>query len=336
MFNTIFHLLKPILHKTDPEAAHNFTLQGISILNRLLPEPKYSNPLSLSNITFPSRLGLAAGFDKNATAVETLLKLGFGFVEIGTVTPKPQNGNPKPRLFRLTEDEAVINRMGFNNDGAELVAKRLDKIRNRGNKGIIGVNIGANKDSDDRIADYARCAEYFLNTASYFTANVSSPNTQGLRNLQAVEFLEKLLTDVLNVAHKHKNIPVFLKIAPDQQDYDLGAIVELINKLPVTGIIATNTTVTRPETLQSKHRQETGGLSGKPLFDMSTALLKEIKASIADNKCLIGVGGITTGQDAVTKVQAGADLVQLYSGLVYHGKALVDEINAELDKALSL
>jgi len=246
------------------------------------------------------------------------------------VTPKPQQGNPKPRLFRLSEDQAIINRLGFNNDGAEMIAKRMNHIREKGNQGIIGVNVGANKDSENRIKDYALCAKKFTQTASYFTANVSSPNTQGLRDLQKASFLEELLTDVLNVAHKNKEIPVFLKIAPDQQDYALDAIIDLINKLPVAGIIASNTTISRPNTLISECQRETGGLSGKPLFDLSTSLVTEIKKGLNADKMLIGTGGITSGISAKEKINAGADAIQLYSGLIYHGKKLIDDILAEI------
>lgn len=332
MINTLFSLVKPILHRLEPEAAHDLTLEMLAIISKILPQARTKNACAIikSGLAFPNRLGLAAGFDKNATAAEALLKIGFGFVEIGTVTPKPQIGNPKPRLFRLKEDQAVINRMGFNNDGAEIIAKRMDKIRHKGNQGIIGVNIGANKDSDDRIADYAKSAAYFLDTASYFTVNVSSPNTHGLRNLQGTEFLDKLLNDVLSVAHKHKNMPVFLKIAPDRQDYDLEAIIQLINQLPVAGLIASNTTISRPESLKSKHAHEAGGLSGKPLFDISTALIKDIKQSLNADKMLIGVGGIASSTDAQAKLQAGADAIQLYSALVYQGKKLVDDILQEI------
>jgi len=326
MLHLLFSLVKPLLHKIDAETGHEITLKTLSKIKLLLPQTTYNKPIINPYITLPNQLGLAAGFDKNAIAAESFLKLGFGFVEIGTVTPKPQIGNVKPRLFRLSQDEAIINRMGFNNDGAEIVAKRMDKIRQSGNQGIIGVNIGANKDSEDRVADYALCANHFTQTASYFTANVSSPNTQGLRNLQAVEFLERLLTDTLNVAHKEKNIPVFLKIAPDRQDYDLESIVKLVNALPVAGIIASNTTVSRSASLKSQHKNEAGGLSGKPLFDLSTMLLQDIKQSLGKDKLLIGVGGINSGKDAQQKIKSGADAVQIYSGLIYHGKRLIDDI----------
>ncbi len=331
MLNLLFSLAKPLLYRLDAEQAHDLTLKILSKIDKLVPNCPYSNPFSYESFILSNRLGLAAGFDKNATATETLLKLGFGFVEIGTVTPKPQSGNPKPRLFRLTEDEAIINRMGFNNDGAEIIAKRMETIRNKGNSGIIGVNIGANKDSQNRIADYAICADYFTQTASYFTVNVSSPNTVGLRDLQGTEFLNRLLSEVLNVAHKQKPIPVFLKIAPDTNDYNLADMIALINTLPITGIIATNTTVTRP-VLKSVHENELGGLSGKPLLKLSTDLLKEIRLLLNPNKVLIGVGGISSGSDAIDKIHAGADAVQIYSGLIYHGTTLINDIIKEFKK----
>lgn len=331
MLDFLFSMVKPILHRLDAEQAHDITLALLPKIYRFLPTNLYDSPFNHADLTLPNRLGLAAGFDKNATATEALLKLGFGFVEIGTVTPKPQLGNPKPRLFRLKQDQAIINRMGFNNDGAVRVAQRIDTIRNKGNTSIIGVNIGANKDSDDRIADYALCCSYFTQTASYFTANVSSPNTEGLRNLQATDYLKQLLNDVLNIAHKNKPIPVFLKISPDRNDYDLSQIVDLINELPVAGIIASNTTITRPA-LNSDNKDEKGGLSGKPLFDLATTLLRDIKQSLHKDKILIGVGGINNGTDAIEKIHAGADAVQIYSGLIYHGRTLIHDIHTELKK----
>lgn len=332
MLNYLFTALKPLLHRLDAEQAHDLTIMALSKIHRFLPQNTYKKPFQINGLTFQNRLGLAAGFDKNALATQAFLKLGFGFVEIGTVTPKPQIGNPKPRLFRLSDDTAIINRMGFNNDGAEVIAKRMHAIRNTGNTGIIGVNIGANKDSSDRIADYAKCCTYFTDTASYFTVNVSSPNTAGLRDLQATDFLNQLLNDVLNVAHKDKNIPIFLKIAPDRSDYDLSQIINLINELPIAGIIASNTTVSRPEFLTDDNKTQTGGLSGKPLMDLSTQLLLDIKQELNSDKILIGVGGITTGQDAITKLHAGGDAIQIYSGLIYYGKRLIDDIIKEFKK----
>ena len=332
MLDFLFLLAKPILHKLDAEQAHDLTLMILSKINCLLPKSTYQKPFLHSELTLTNRLGLAAGFDKNATATESLLKLGFGFVEVGTVTPKPQSGNPKPRLFRLSTDEAIINRMGFNNDGAQIIAKRMQAIRSKGITDIIGVNIGANKDSDDRIADYALCSTYFTDTASYFTVNVSSPNTAGLRDLQNVDFLKKLLNDVLNAAHKNKPIPVLLKISPDRTDYDLTAMIRLINELPITGIIASNTTITRPESLTDAHKVETGGLSGNPLMTLSTDLLRDIKQELNSDKILIGVGGISSGDDAITKIHAGSDAVQIYSGLIYQGKKLINDIVTEFKK----
>lgn len=333
MWNILFSIIKPLLFKIDPEKAHDITLKVIEKINPLIPRTHYNNsPFSNPYITFPNRLGLAAGFDKNATATESLLKLGFGFVEIGTVTLRPQSGNPKPRLFRLTEDNAIINRMGFNNDGADIISSRIHKIRNANNNGIIGINIGVNKDSENRIADYALCADYFTDTASYFTINVSSPNTVGLRELQTTENLKRLLNDVLNTTQKKKSIPVFLKISPDRNDYILEDIVKLVNELPIAGLIASNTTITRPSYLMSCFKQETGGLSGKPLFNLSTELLKDIKKMLDKNKILIGVGGINSGNDAVAKIHAGCDVIQIYTGLVYQGQKLIDDIIKEFKK----
>ena len=332
MLGTLFNLMSPVLMKKDPEEAHILTIKALRMAGIFLSLPRETAPKRCLGLKFPSAVGIAAGFDKNAEAIDGLFGLGFGFVEIGTVTPKPQSGNPAPRLFRLPEDMGVINRMGFNNDGAETISARLKRRANSGKKGIVGVNIGANKDSDNREKDYAECAKYFLDTASYFTVNVSSPNTAGLRNLQTGRHLLPLLEGVLDVAHTpQKTIPVLLKIAPDLMHEDIEDISDVVNNLPIAGVIATNTTIARPQSLQSAAKDETGGLSGAPVFDPSNAVLETLRALLYPEKTLIGVGGITSARTAQHKLEIGADLIQLYSALVYKGPQLIKEILAMLE-----
>ena len=288
-------------------------------------------------LNFPNPIGMAAGFDKSAEVPDALLRLGFGFVEIGTVTPKPQGGNPRPRLFRLERDEAVINRMGFNNDGAEAALRRLAARAHHG--GIVGVNVGANKDSSDRVADYVKLIETFAPVASYFTVNVSSPNTPGLRNLQQSAALDDLLAKVIDARERvRKNAgdsPVLLKIAPDLSLTELDDVVHIARSRGVDGMIVANTTLARPSTLREQARaKEQGGLSGRPLFRLSTRMVAETYVRTEGAFPLIGVGGIDTGGAALTKIRAGASLIQLYSSLVYKGLGLVDDIKNDLASTL--
>ena len=288
-------------------------------------------------LNFPNPIGMAAGFDKSAEVPDALLRLGFGFVEIGTVTPKPQGGNPRPRLFRLERDEAVINRMGFNNDGAEVVLRRLAARAHHG--GIVGVNVGANKDSADRVADYVKLIETFAPVASYFTVNVSSPNTPGLRNLQQSAALDDLLAKVIDARERvRKNAgdsPVLLKIAPDLSLAELDDVVHIARSRRVDGMIVANTTLARPSTLREQARaKEQGGLSGRPLFRLSTRMVAETYVRAEGAFPLIGVGGIDSGGAALTKIRAGASLIQLYSSLVYKGLGLVDDIKNDLASTL--
>src|SRR5437762_4783016 len=288
-------------------------------------------------LSFPNPLGVAAGFDKNADVPDALLGLGFGFVEIGTVTPKPQTGNPRPRLFRLERDEAVINRLGFNNDGADAVLRRLASRAHHG--GIVGVNVGANKDSPDRVADYVKLIETFAPVASYFTVNVSSPNTPGLRNLQQSAALDDLLAKVIDARERvQKNAgdsPVLLKIAPDLSLTELDDVVQIARSRRVDGMIVANTTLARPSTLREQDRaKEQGGLSGRPLFRLSTRMVAETYVRAEGAFPLIGVGGIDTGGAALTKIRAGASLIQLYSSLVYKGLGLVEDIKNDLASTL--
>jgi dihydroorotate dehydrogenase len=288
-------------------------------------------------LNFPNPIGMAAGFDKSAEAPDALLRLGFGFVEIGSVTPKPQIGNPRPRLFRMERDEAVINRMGFNNDGAEIVLRRLASRAHLA--GIVGVNVGANKDSADRTADYVKLIETFAPVASYFTVNVSSPNTPGLRNLQQSAALDDLLAKVIDARERVRrnagDSPVLLKIAPDLSLTELDDVVHIARSRRVDGMIVANTTLARPSTLRESNRaREQGGLSGRPLFRLSTRMVAETYVRAEGAFPLIGVGGIDSGGAALTKIRAGASLIQLYSSLIYKGLGLVEDIKNDLSSTL--
>jgi dihydroorotate dehydrogenase len=325
-----FSLARPLLHRLDAERAHGLTIAALKHGPRLGSGPVTSAKLQrqVFGITFPNPVGLAAGFDKNAEVPDAMLAQGFGFVEVGTVTPLPQDGNARPRLFRLTEDSAIINRMGFNNLGHAAVLQRL--IARQGKSGIVGVNIGANKDSADRIADYVRGVEVFQDVAGYITINVSSPNTPGLRNLQARADLEALLQGV-NKARRAK-VPLLLKIAPDLGPQDLEDIAAACSGGAVDGVIISNTTISRPG-LRSAAAREAGGLSGAPLFDLATRTLRLFSDMTAGKLPLIGVGGISSPETAQAKFAAGASLIQIYSALVYQGPALVHEICNSLERA---
>jgi dihydroorotate dehydrogenase len=328
----------PLLRWFDPEDAHRMAIQGLRLLppvRQRTDDPKLA--VRAFGLNFANPIGMAAGFDKSAEAPDALLRLGFGFVEIGTVTPKPQAGNPRPRLFRLERDEAVINRMGFNNDGADAVLRRLAGRANHG--GIVGVNVGANKDSPDRVADYVKLIETFAPVASYFTVNVSSPNTPGLRNLQQSAALDDLLARVIDTRERvRKNAgdsPVLLKIAPDLSLAELDDVVHVARSRRVDGMIVANTTLARPTTLREQNRaREQGGLSGRPLFRLSTRMVAETYVRAEGAFPLIGVGGIDSGGAALTKIRAGASLIQLYSSLVYKGLGLVEDIKSDLTSTL--
>ena len=328
----------PVLRWLDPEDAHRLAIQGLRFLPPVKPrtdDPKLA--MRAFGLNFPNPIGMAAGFDKSAEVPDALLRLGFGFVEIGSVTPKPQAGNPRPRLFRLERDEAIINRMGFNNDGADVALRRLAARAQHG--GIVGVNVGANKDSPDRVADYVKLIETFAPVASYFTVNVSSPNTPGLRNLQEGALLDDLLARVIDarerVRQKAGDTPVLLKIAPDLSLAQLDDVVQVARSRRVDGMIVSNTTIARPSTLRDETRaKEQGGLSGRPLFRLSTRMVAETYVRVEGAFPLIGVGGVDSGGAALTKIRAGASLIQLYSSLVYKGLGLVDEIKRDLTSTL--
>ena len=324
----------PLLRLLDPEDAHRMAIRGLRLLPPGKPAPDDTRlAVRAFGLNFPNPVGLAAGFDKNAEAPDALLRLGFGFVEAGTVTPRPQPGNPRPRLFRLEADEAVINRMGFNNEGADAALARL--AERAANGGIVGVNVGANKDSPDFAADYVKLIETFAPVASYFTVNISSPNTPGLRKLQQAEALDDLLARVIaardGVRTKAGDTPVLLKIAPDLTLAELDDVVGIARKHRIDGMIVGNTTLSRPSFLREQAKaKEAGGLSGRPLFRLSTRMVAETYVRAEGAFPLIGVGGIDSGGAALTKIRAGASLIQLYSALVYKGLGLIDDIKRDL------
>jgi dihydroorotate dehydrogenase len=328
----------PLLRWFDPEDAHRLAIQGLRLLPPIRPRPDDPKlAVRAFGLNFANPIGMAAGFDKSAEAPDALLRLGFGFVEIGSVTPKPQTGNPRPRLFRLERDEAVINRMGFNNDGADAVLRRLAARAHLG--GIVGVNVGANKDTADRVADYVKLIETFAPVASYFTVNVSSPNTPGLRNLQQAAALDDLLAKVIEARERVRpnagDTPVLLKIAPDLSLAELDDVVHIARSRGIDGMIVGNTTLARPSTLREQARaREQGGLSGRPLFRLSTRMVAETYVRAERAFPLVGVGGIDTGGAALTKIRAGASLIQLYSSLIYKGLGLVDDIKNDLASTL--
>jgi len=324
-----------IMRLLPPETAHRATLKLLSLAAPLLPAAPADDPrlaVSALGLTFPNPIGLAAGFDKDAEAPDAMLKLGFGFVECGTVTPKPQAGNPRPRLFRLSADRAVINRMGFNNGGMERAAARLT-ARARG--GLVGINIGANKDSADRKADYRSAFARLSSLADYVTVNVSSPNTPGLRGLQDRGELDQLLGLLVEErARQGTRVPLLLKIAPDINPAALDDIAEAALVSGIEGLIVSNTTIARPAALKSANARESGGLSGAPLFAPSTALLKETRARVGSKLMLIGAGGVGSGADAYAKIRAGAGLVQIYTALAFEGSGIVARIKRELLRAM--
>ena len=331
LFSAAFRLSKPFLHGKDAEEAHMATIRLLKCLPPL-PLPRNDALLTqkLFGLAFPNPLGLAPGFDKNAEVPNAMLRMGFGFVEVGTLTPRAQAGNPKPRLFRLTEDSAVINRMGFNNEGHWEAMKRLKRHRKIG---IVGINIGANKDSVDRAADYVAGIAAFSEMADYITINISSPNTPGLRGLQSAEELSLLLKR-LNEARMTQNRrpSMLLKIAPDLGDAEMADIASCCSGGTVDGVIVSNTTLSRPG-LVSAHAGETGGLSGRPLFQLSTRQLAKFYVLTKGNIPLIGAGGIEDGETAVAKMRAGASLLQVYSALVYRGSALIADCLRSLTNA---
>ncbi len=342
----IYPWLRPLVFRLDAERAHRMTIAALKLRSgtAFLAEPPCTPPLesNVAGVHFPNPVGLAAGFDKNAEVPDEALGLGFGFVEVGTLTPRPQAGNPRPRLFRLEEDRAVINRMGFNNDGQATALDRLNRLKRKSvagvNRGVVGVNIGANKDSPDRIADYVVGVRTMAPVADYLTVNISSPNTPGLRNLQAGGELGELLAAVADARAapglRPAPPPIFLKVAPDLEDGDHERIARAVMDHGIDGLIVTNTTISRPS-LFSCHREEQGGLSGKPLGDLALRQLAIFRAIVGRELPLIAVGGIASADDAWARIRAGASLVQLYSALVYEGPGLARRIVRGLSERLA-
>jgi len=323
--------LMPLMRLIDPETAHGLALRALraGLAGRADPPTLAVEAMGLR---FRNPLGLAAGFDKNAVAVRPLFALGFGFVEVGTITPRPQAGNPRPRLFRLAEDGGVINRMGMNNEGWEAISARIAAMRAEGPlPGPLGINVGINKDCDDPVRDTGLLVEGAARLGDYVTVNVSSPNTPGFRDLQAADRLAKLLeASRQGLARAGQSVPILVKLAPDLDHDSLGPIVETAVAGGVSGLIVSNTTIARPATLRSRHRNEAGGLSGRPLFASATAMLRRVARIAAGRLVLIGAGGVASGADAYAKIRSGASLVQLYSAMAYAGPALPGRIVSEL------
>ena len=332
-----YSFLRPWLFCLDPEKAHNLTLSNLDraerwgLLQRFITKP-LADPQKLCGIQFPNPVGLAAGLDKDGKHIDSLAALGFGFLEIGTVTPRAQAGNPKPRMFRLPEAEGIINRMGFNNDGVEACVARVRKSKFWQDGGIVGLNIGKNASTpiDQASQDYMIAMSAVYEIASYITVNISSPNTQHLRSLQSEEMLRSLLHDLIEERKKLSDQygvykPLFLKIAPDLDQEDIYLIADLLLEFGIDAVIATNTTISREAVKGMTNSEEAGGLSGAPVRAASSLVIKTLKARLGDTLPIIGVGGILSGADAREKVMAGASLIQLYSGLIYRGPELVNE-----------
>ena len=338
----IYSLLRNVFFSLDPEMAHDLGMSGVDFLNRagiacLLASPPPPDPVEVMGLKFRNPVGLAAGLDKNGEHVDALAALGFGFIEIGTVTPRPQPGNPKPRMFRIVQKQALINRLGFNNDGVDQLLSNISDAQFPQRGGILGINIGKNFDTpiENAVDDYLICLERVYQAASYVTVNISSPNTKNLRDLQNDAALDALLGGLKaaqnRLAEKHgKYVPLVLKIAPDLEDAQIQSIADLLRLHRMDGVIATNTTLSRDGVEGKVNASEAGGLSGAPLFKRATAVLNKLAVALAGEIPIIGVGGIMTGDDALAKREAGASLVQLYSGFIYRGPALIAEAAAAL------
>ncbi len=331
----MYSLARPFLFGLDAERAHGIGLKALELACRsgtlgLLASPRKPMPTKLLGLAFPNPVGLAAGLDKNGEHIDALLALGFGFIEVGTVTPRAQPGNPKPRMFRLPGDEALINRLGFNNAGVDALARNVARARRK--DGVLGINIGKNKDTpnEDAASDYLYCMERVYALADYITVNISSPNTAGLRELQEEQLLRRLVGTLRDAqerlaAQHRKRVPVLVKVAPDLSDSDIDAAARVLADLGVDGVVATNTTVARTSVQGHRYAHETGGLSGAPLMGQSTLVLRRLRTRLPESIPLVGVGGILSGADAVAKIAAGASLVQCYTGLVYRGPELIGE-----------
>lgn len=327
---TFYSLIRPALFRLDAEQAHGLAIAGLKFLPRRANRESGPLATTVAGIDFPNPVGMAAGFDKDAEVPDALLGQGFGFAEVGSITPLPQSGNPRPRLFRLVEDGAVINRMGFNNGGAASAVERL--AARKGRPGVVGINIGANKDSADRIADYATMARIMAPYASYLAVNVSSPNTPGLRALQDEGALAALLDGVLE-ARGNGGPPVFLKVAPDLEPEDIDSIARIAIEKQLGALIVSNTTISRPS-LKSAQAGEAGGLSGAPLKDLAQQRIRDFRKATGGAVPLIGVGGIANAEDAWARIRAGASLIQLYSAMVYEGPSIAKFITRDLQRLM--
>ncbi|WP_374592221.1 quinone-dependent dihydroorotate dehydrogenase [Aquabacterium sp.] len=332
-----YALTRPFLFGLDPEHAHEVTLGSIARfqntpLQCLWSQSRVADPVQIAGLTFPNRIGLAAGLDKNGRCIDGLGAMGFGFIEVGTVTPKAQPGNPKPRMFRLPEADALINRLGFNNEGLDSFLANVKQARFRSQGGVLGLNIGKNATTpiERAVDDYLIALEGVLPHADYVTVNISSPNTQNLRSLQSDEALDALLGALQErrlklTAQLGRNVPMLVKIAPDLDEAQVGVIAATLKKNAIDGVIATNTTISREAVKGLPHADETGGLSGRPVFEASNRVIRQLRAALGAGYPIIGVGGVLSGSDARAKIDAGADLVQIYTGLIYRGPALVRE-----------
>ncbi|ALE02832.1 quinone-dependent dihydroorotate dehydrogenase [Bartonella ancashensis] len=327
---SFFHRIgRSALFMLDPEGAHRLAILGLkSGLGRFQKIVDKRLSVVVTNLNFENFIGLSAGFDKNAEVIDAALGLGFGFTEVGTVTPKPQAGNPKPRLFRLVENEAIINRMGFNNNGHEAVYRRIHASKRLG---VVGINIGANKDTVNKIGDYTAGITYFYDVADYFAVNISSPNTPGLRDLQSRDSLRLLIRALSQERNVNRekygfSVPIFLKIAPDLAENELDDVAEELSSSDFDGLIISNTTCLRKGLKKSVSVDEVGGLSGRPLFELSTIVLAKMRQKMGKDIAIIGVGGVRDAQTALEKIKAGADLIQLYTAMVYEGPGLATDI----------
>ena len=331
MFEKLYKKIFPILNFIPPELAHNLAIRFFTNFKNKIKTDDLILNVKVCNLKFTNPIGLAAGFDKNGKAYDGLMRLGFGFVEIGTVTINPQLGNKKPRIFRLLEDKAIINRLGFNNIGAEKVLQNIEKYDSTNENGLLGVNLGKNLDSKELIEDYVKLLKIFNRKASYITLNISSPNTPGLRELEQKDNLDKLVKKISLFKRKNSvNIPVFLKIDPDISKNQLGDIADIVLSSTIDGVIISNTSIHRSNELISKHANEKGGISGLPIKDTSNKLLKDFYILTNGKIPLIGVGGISNGKDVYERILNGASLIQLYTSLIYKGPFIVNKIKEEL------
>jgi dihydroorotate dehydrogenase len=345
-----YALARPFLFSMDAEAAHDLTMKSLALTQHSPLKMAYcagrvEDPVQVAGLTFPNRVGMAAGLDKNARCIDGLAAMGFGFVEVGTVTPKPQSGNPKPRMFRLPEANALINRLGFNNEGLDAFLRNVRastfRQQSRGKLPLLlGLNIGKNAATpiENAVDDYLACLDGVYPQADYVTVNISSPNTKNLRALQSDEALDALLAAIAQrrqalVQQHGKNVPIFVKIAPDLDETQIEVIAATLKRHAMDGVVATNTTLSREAVKGMAHAEEAGGLSGAPVLEASNRVISQLRAALGTGFPIIGVGGVMSGSDAVSKIQAGADLVQIYTGLIYKGPALVTEAAKAIQQA---